>query len=83
LQYAERVWGADSGDEEARIDFGIRKTEEFFRSLEMPTRFSEIGIGETDIDYMVEQLEAHKRDRLSERADQTLDISRKIYEMAL
>ncbi|TNV70018.1 iron-containing alcohol dehydrogenase [Trichococcus shcherbakoviae] len=83
LQYAERVWGATEGDDEARIDFGIHKTEEFFRSLEMPTRFSEIGIEETDIDYMVEQLEVHKRDRLSERADQTLDISRKIYEMAL
>lgn len=83
LQYAERVWGATEGDEEERIDFGIRMTEEFFQSLDMPTRFSEIGVAETDIDYMVEQLKIHKRDRLSERLDQTLDISRKIYETAL
>ena len=33
LQYAERVWGLTGGDEEARIDQAIAKTEEFFRSL--------------------------------------------------
>lgn len=83
LQYAERIWGATEGDEEERIDFGIRKTEDFFQSLDMPIRFSEIGVAETDIAYMVEQLKAHKRDRLSERLDQTLDISMEIYKTAL
>lgn len=44
LQYARRVWGIAAGDEDARIDQAIARTEEFFRSVGMPTRLSDYGI---------------------------------------
>ena len=56
-QYAERIWGVDSGTEEERARAGIRKTEEFFRELDMPTNFTELGIGiqtEEIIEYLAD-----------------------------
>ena len=44
LQYAERVWDAREGDEEARIDAAISRTDEFFRSLGVPTTLKEYGV---------------------------------------
>jgi len=38
-KYAREVWGADGAEA------GIAKTVEFFRSIGMPTCFSELGIG--------------------------------------
>jgi NADP-dependent alcohol dehydrogenase len=37
LQYGERVWGIREGAEEERIEAAIRRTEEFFESLGVPT----------------------------------------------
>ncbi|OQA58240.1 MAG: Alcohol dehydrogenase YqhD [Candidatus Omnitrophica bacterium ADurb.Bin277] len=53
-QYAGRVWGA-AGAHEA-----VRKTEEFFHSLHMPTRFSDYGIS-------AEEAARKVRDRFRER----------------
>lgn len=44
LQYAERVWGITEGSEEERIAQAIDKTEEFFQSLGLATRFATQGI---------------------------------------
>jgi len=44
LQYANRVWGLCDGDEDARIDAAIEKTEEFFRSLGVGTRLADYNI---------------------------------------
>ena len=44
LQYAERVWDAREGDEDARVDIAIARTEEFFRLLGVPTTLKEYGI---------------------------------------
>ena len=41
LQYATRVLGITEGDDEARIDEAIRRTEEFFHSLGIATRLSD------------------------------------------
>lgn len=49
LQYGERVWGITTGTTDERIDETIRKTEEFFHSLGLPTRLSEVNIGEDTI----------------------------------
>lgn len=40
LQYGERVWGIREGSKQERIEAAIRKTEEFFESLGVPTRLS-------------------------------------------
>ena len=44
-RFAEKVWAVtESGDEAAALA-GIRKTEEYFKSIGMPTNFTELGIG--------------------------------------
>lgn len=44
LQYGERVWGIREGGRDERIEAAIVKTEEFFRSMGVPTRLHEYGI---------------------------------------
>lgn len=40
LQYAERIWGIESGSPAERIEAAIAKTEEFFESMGLPTRLA-------------------------------------------
>jgi NADP-dependent alcohol dehydrogenase len=44
LQYADRVWGICDGGEESRVTQAIERTEQFFRSLGVGTRFSDYSI---------------------------------------
>lgn len=83
LQYAERVWELVDGSEEERVDAAIEKTTEFFQSIEMPVTLGEINVKESDIAYLVSQLEKHEQINISERGDQTAEISREIYLAAL
>lgn len=59
LQYATNVWGITTGSENERIDQAIAKTEQFFQSLGMPTRLSEVNLDQSAVDAVVKQLEAH------------------------
>ncbi|MBC1582242.1 iron-containing alcohol dehydrogenase [Listeria seeligeri] len=83
VQYAERVWGVTTGTEDAKIDAAIAKTREFFESLGAGTKFSDYGLGEEVVDQLVNQLERHALTSISERGDQTLEVSRQIYTNAL
>jgi len=49
VQFAVRVWDVDLwyGDEDAIIEEGIRRLENFFRSLDMPVRLHEAGIDDS------------------------------------
>lgn len=49
LQYGQRVWGITSGNEDERAERTIRQTEDFFRSLGLATRLSEVGVGKDTI----------------------------------
>jgi NADP-dependent alcohol dehydrogenase len=40
-QYAERVWGITRGDTLTKAELAINKTEDFFQSLDIPTRLSD------------------------------------------
>jgi len=44
-QFARNVWGITSKDDNAAANDGIKKTEDYFRQLGMPTNFTELGIG--------------------------------------
>ena len=68
LQYAERVWRLSDGDEERRIDRAIACTEDFFRSLDMPTRLSECGVP-TEAARLVARRLAKRKMFLGEHAD--------------
>ncbi len=83
LQYAERVWQLTDGSEDQRMDGAIQQTRDFFESLGIATRLSDYGLGAEAIDPIVAQLEAHGMTKLGERGDVTLDVSRRILEMAL
>ena len=83
LQYAARVWGVNTGSEEARIDFAIAATRRFFESLGIPTRLADHGIGAEAIPDLVAALERHGMTALGEQREVTPEISRHILEMAL
>lgn len=83
LQYAERVWGITEGSEDARIEKAILKTEEFFHSLDIPTKLSDYNLGEEVIEKILVSLENHGMTALSEHGDVTLDVSKKILAAAM
>lgn len=53
VQFGERVWGIKEGSTDERIDRTIAATEEFFRSLGLATRLSELSIGEDVVEEIV------------------------------
>ena len=78
LQYAARVWQIVEGDEEQRIDTAIARTRAFFEQLGLPTRLSDYGLGETDIEIIIKQLKSHNQTQLGEHKNVSLEISRPI-----
>lgn len=56
LRLGEVVWGITGGTVDERIDKTIESTENFFRRMGMKTRLPEYGIGEKDLDALVEPL---------------------------
>ncbi|HAS79662.1 MAG TPA: NADH-dependent alcohol dehydrogenase [Fusobacteriaceae bacterium] len=83
VQFAERVWNLREGTDEEKINLAIKKTEDFFNSLGITTKLSDYGVKESDIDKIINSLKSHGMVKLSERKDQTLEITRKIIEKAL
>jgi NADP-dependent alcohol dehydrogenase len=83
LQYAERIWGITEGSEDDRIENAIQKTEDFFHSLDIPTRFSDYDLGEEAIEKVLANIEKHGMTAISEHGDVTLDISKKILNAAI
>ena len=83
LQYTARVWQIVEGDEEQRIDAAITRTRTFFEQLGLPTRLSDFGLGETDIEIIITQLDSHNLTQLGEHKNVSLEISRQILEMSI
>jgi NADP-dependent alcohol dehydrogenase len=68
LQYAERVWGLCNGDDDARAEQAIDRTEQFFRSLGVGTRLSDYHIPHEAIELVASRL-AKRRMKLGEHQD--------------
>ncbi len=83
LQYAERVWGITTGDEESRIDAAIERTRQFFESVGIPTRLSAYGVGAESIPALVAQLKEHGMTALGEHGDITPDVARTILQQCI
>ena len=83
LQYAAQVWQIVEGDEEQRIDTAIARTRAFFEQLGLPTRLSDYGLGETDIEIIITQLKSHNLTQLGEHKNVSLEISRQILETSI
>jgi NADP-dependent alcohol dehydrogenase len=68
LQYGERVWGIREGSEEERIEAAIRRTEEFFESLGVPTRLARYeGVRPETPKEVASRLERRGMTKLGER----------------
>lgn len=83
LQYADRVWGLRTGDEDARIDQAIAQTRAFFEALGVRTRLADYGIGAEAVERIVAQLEAHRMVKLGEDRAVDLALSRRVVEACL
>ncbi len=83
LQFASRVWNITQGDDDARIEEAIVKTEDFFKAMQVPTRLQDVNLGASDINDIVKKLEQHGMTALGEKRDVTLDVSREILQAAL
>ncbi|MCL1080123.1 iron-containing alcohol dehydrogenase [Parashewanella spongiae] len=83
LQYAERVWGINSGNDDERIDAAIDKTQDFFEELGIKTRLRDYQLNDTHIDALVEQLNTHGMVALGEHQNIDLVKSREILVGAL
>jgi len=81
LQYGSRVWNITTGSTEEKINQTITKTEEFFRSLGLATKLSELNIGQDSIEKVVARFKANNT-ALGENANVTSEVVRKILEMA-
>jgi NADP-dependent alcohol dehydrogenase len=80
LQYAARVWDLRDGDEDARIEAAIARTEDFFRSVGVPTKLADYGLGKDVVPAVVNALEAHGMLKLGETSEVTLEVSRRVLE---
>lgn len=83
IQYAQRVWHVNEGTEDQQIEQAIHLTEVFFKEMGMPLRLSEIELGESDIDVLIDKLELHGMVALGEKQQVSLAISREILLKAL
>jgi len=68
LQYAARVWGIHEGDVDARVTQAIERTEQFFRSLGVGTRFSDYNIPHEAIEIVASRI-AKRGMKLGEHGD--------------
>ncbi|MFQ1851079.1 alcohol dehydrogenase [Aeromonas veronii] len=82
LQYAERVWGLNSGSEAERIDDAIAATRDFFELMGVKTRLRDYGLKDLGIDTLIGKLGEHGMTRLGEHSDIDLVQSQHIYEAA-
>jgi NADP-dependent alcohol dehydrogenase len=78
LQYAQRVWHINEGDEQQRIELAISKTRDFFERLGVDTRLSAYNLDSTDVEKILAQLQAHKMTALGEKREITLEVSRQV-----
>jgi NADP-dependent alcohol dehydrogenase len=83
LQYAERVFGITTGDEEARIDAAIERTRAFFEAMGVRTRLADYGLDATAIPAVTEKLRQHWPVPLGEHRDVTPEAAAEILTLAL
>lgn len=83
LQYAERVFGITTGDEEARIDEAIARTRAFFEAMGVRTRLADYGLDATAIPAVSEKLRQHWPVPLGEHRDVTPEAAAEILTLAL
>jgi len=67
LQYAERVWDICDGSETEKIGLAISKTEDFFKSVGVPTRLNDYDLGSETISNVIRNLKDNNYLELGEK----------------
>lgn len=78
VQFAERVWNITEGDDAAKIEAAIAKTEAFFNSLGIGTHLKDYDIPKDGIQKLVDALKAHDMVKLGEHSDITPEVAEEI-----
>ena len=84
-RYARKVWGITDECDAAAAEAGIARTEEFFKSLDMPVSLTELGVAPTDADFRDLALDATMQDTMKLSRIRPLDAkdAERIYRAAL
>ena len=82
IQYGQRIWNLNGTDAEI-MDEAIAKTEEFFRTMQVPVRLSDVGLDETTIEPVLQKLQQHGFTALGEHGTVDLKVVREILNTAL
>jgi len=83
LQYAQRVWGIQTDNDDEMIQKAIEKTTSFFASLGFSTHLSDYDITESQIPEITARLLKHGMINLGEKGSVTLDVCEEILHQAL
>jgi NADP-dependent alcohol dehydrogenase len=82
VQYAERIFNITEGNEQARAEKAIEKTEQFYRSLGLTTRLSELNIGNETIEIIAKRFN-ERGVAFGENRNVTGDVAREILKNCL
>jgi len=82
IQYANRVFGLDTSNEQEAVEVAIQKTLAFFKFMKMPTSLTEIGLDGETVNTVLNSLAYHERLCLGEHGDIGIDECRLILELA-
>lgn len=83
LQYGQRVWNITEGNEDERIHKIIETTENFFHSLDVPTKLKDYDVDSATIDRIVNRFTERKWMAIGDRQLVTPDVVRKVLETQL
>lgn len=82
VQYAERIFNITEGSDQARAEKAIEKTEQFYRSLGLTTRLSELNIGNETIEIIAKRFN-ERGVAFGENRNVTGDVAREILKNCL
>jgi NADP-dependent alcohol dehydrogenase len=80
LQYAQRVWGINNGNEDEVINAAIKKTVDFFEMMGIKTRLRDYNIPVTVADEVADRMEQRGDVNIGENKLVGTDEIRKILE---
>ncbi len=82
-QFARRVWDCDQADDEAAAQAGIEKMAEYFKSIGMPSRLADFGLGEDCIEKLSDLCTFGKQRTIKSYIDMDFAVVKDIFKLCL
>ncbi|MDY6430771.1 MAG: iron-containing alcohol dehydrogenase [Bacilli bacterium] len=82
IKYVNEIWDIEGNDDKAILE-GIKKQEEYYQSIGMPTSLEELGIKEPDLLYLAERCSLNKTKTISGYKSLSYEDMLEIYRLAL